>query len=278
MARPGTGDGATEASVLMQDHIGEPIGGEDLNTNGVVSERPEEGADDIFGLTAYDKQVFGLQPHETYVVIRDGDSEEWKKVDPGRFRQIQHKYGGQARILRDAEGNPCRPHLPGRCDMVTVAVPRALHEQFEREYAEATRAQMAESDPDYGRKGSFDRRDPQQIEDAAAESHELLQQLSDENRIPMRLSAGIVGNTSGMSLEQALAVIPRDLREEEAARYRQGARYAGLTDEQFGEVMAGTSSGKKTYGVGRGLGNENPNSALNQARNARARETGGRRA
>lgn len=280
MARPGVNDGTTEASVLMQDHIGEPVGGADLGIDGVVNELPPAGADSVFGMTDYDKQTFGLLPHEVHISIRDGDTDEWKKVDPGRFRQIQYEYQGQARRLTDAAGNRARPLLPGRNDQELVAVPRALFEEKQRQHSRETLAQLEEADPTHGRRGSFDRASTEQIEEAADESHSRLEAIADENRFPGRLSQGIIGNTSGLSLAQAMALIPQAMREEEATRYRQGARYQGLTDEAFGEALTGVSP-KKTYGVGRGLGNDNPNSALAQAKAARAREnaasSGGRR-
>jgi hypothetical protein len=282
MAKPGVGDGITEASVILQGHIGDPVGGDDLGTDGVVSEPlPLAHGDSIFGMTAYDRKMFGVLPHEIAIPIRDGDSEEWKKTDPGRFRQIQHKYGGNARHLRDEKGNPARPLLPGLSDQILVAVPREMYDAFEAQHEAETRAQIAESDPDHGGHGSFDSRNRDHIAQAAEDSHDLLEQIADENRYPMRLSQGIIGNTSGMSLEQALAIIPKDMREEEAKRYRQGARYAGLSDAEFAEAVTGQraqpNKNAKSYGVGRGLGNENPNSALAQARNARAREQQGQR-
>lgn len=267
-------EGKTEASIKMQDHIGEPLGGEDLNVSGVVAETAP--ADDVFGLTATDRRIFGMKEHETHIVIRDPNAEEWKKVDPGRFRQILHKYDGNARVLKDADGNVARPHLPGMSDAIIVAVDKDTHKAFEEQAAREVQAYMAESDPDNGakREGSFDRRNRDHIEAAAEETHFRLAQIAQENQSPRRLSQGIVGDTSGLTLDQAMSIIPKAIREEEATRYRQGARYAGLTDEQFfADAGAGTSKGK-TFGVGRGLGNENPNSALAQARNARQREGG----
>lgn len=269
-------DGKTEASILMQDHIGAEIGGDDLNVNGVISEAPP--ADDIFGMTDYDKKEFGLQPHETYISVRDWESPEWNRADPGRFRQVQQMYQGQARRLKDSDGNYARPHLPGLSDQVLVAVPKELHDQIMAERAEAVQADMAMADPELSRRdGSFDRRDPEHIAAAVEYTRSQLQAIQEQNMTPSRLSEGIIGNTSGMSLEEALR-IPKDLRDEEAKRYRQGARYAGMDDDDFAAALAGAKpKASKTYGVGRGLGNENPNSALAQARNRASREQGQRR-
>lgn len=278
MARPGASDGITEASVLMQDHIGEPHGGDDLHVDGVTSEAAP--APDIYGMTAYDRATFGLQPHETYISVRDWESPEWKRTDPGRFRQVQALYQGQARRLEDEHGNPARPHLPGLSDQVLVAVPRALHEALTTQQERETQAYLAETDAEHShREGSFDRRNPDHIEEAVAATRAQIEAISEENRMPFggRLSQGIVGNTEGMSLEEALARIPKEVREEEARRYREGARYSGLSDEQFAEAITGGKPRGKTYGVGRGLGNENPNSALAQTRNRTAREQSGQR-
>ena len=268
-------EGKTEASLKMQDHIGEPLGGDDINVNGVIAESAP--ADDVFGLTATDRAIFGMRENETHIAIRDPNSEEWKKVDSGRWRQILHKYDGKARVLKDADGNVARPHLPGACDMILVAVDKDTHKAFEKQAAREAQAYMAESDPDNGghREGSFDRRNRDHIEAAAEETRYRLAQIAQENaNVPRRLSQGIVGDTSGLTLAQAMAVIPKAIREEEATRYRQGARYAGLTDEQFFAEAGAAPPKGKAFGVGRGLGNENPNSALAQARNARARESG----
>lgn len=256
MRRP---DGGTEAAALMSDHIGKtptaPVAG-----TAVLEPLP---AQDAFDMTEGDKAAFGIKDHETWLWERDS-SGVWADKDPRRIETTARARNG--RVLKDEAGNLIRPiGLPGS-DLVAIAYPKAIAEKREAQQQQVLQDymyQFAEEQGSHHEEKWENTRD--QIQ-AAIEA---------TKRFKTQMQAGAFASgssTQGRTLEDVLRDKSSEDMEAEMARYRHGPEHREVSDAEFHAMLTGEKAGKgKTYGVGAGLGNKNPNSAVAQAARAAQR-------
>lgn len=276
MARHNNENG-TEGSMLMRDHIGEPSEEEKVVTkNGVRNRAPVA---DPFQFTDLDRKEFGVEAHETVIWVRDDNLPEWQRKDPGHTRQVRHAYDNQGRVLRDDKNNTARIGGFGLSDLVAMAVPTALIEANEAAHAQSVKDYYQTiGDQKSGHPGQFDKKNESQVEEEAESNKILLERIQQENATPF-MSRGMIGNTEGMTYEEALRFIPEAMQEAEAERYRRGERHYVIDDDEFQEMWTGQKPEKprgKQHAIGAGPA-VTPGSSLAQVRNRNQRAQPGAR-
>lgn len=254
MRRP---DGGTEAAALMSDHIGKtpsaPLAG-----TAVLEPMP---AQDAFDMTEADKAAFGIKDHETWLWERDSSPNGVWANDHRRIETTARARHG--RVLKDEAGNLIRPIGLPASDLVAIAYPKALAEQREAQQQEVLRDYMYQFSEEQG----------SHHEEKWENTHDQIQAaIEATKRFKAQMQAGAFASgssTQGRSLQDVMRDKSAEEMEAEMARYRHGAEHREVSDAEFHALLTGEKPAKgKTYGVGSGLGNRNPNSALAQAARA----------
>ena len=157
-----------------------------------------------------------------------------------------------------SDGNYARPHLPGPPIRYWWPCQKEPHDQIMAERAEAVQADMAMADPELSRRdGSFDRRDPEHIAAAVEYTRSATAGDPGTEHDALPTVGGIIGQHVRDEPEEAPR-IPKDLRDEEAKRYRQGARYAGMDDDDLWRRSQERSPKPQDLWGGSRVSNENP--------------------
>lgn len=220
------------------------------------------GDNDALHLDREELTTMGVPEDSVPYWYRDTKDQFWRDDTADRIADAKRNGGD---IVRDAKGVPVRC---GR-DLILGYVPRAV---WDKQQAETDRQQAGEN-----------AKLSASIEEAdSLESDESIDFIPEENKEVRKrlLRASHNANIANGLINQANKdVNPFDVMRKmgkeavlsEQARYRNGGRHQGMSDDAWGD-MWGTENNKKSFGVGAGLGNRNPNSAVAQAARAAKRK------
>lgn len=240
-----------------------------LTSDGSIRDRSEPR--DWSSLSNSDRERFSVGENDAYTPYwarNSRDCKIWQDDPNDRIEELKDAYPG-GEIATDKAGKNIRRGP----DLILMKLPRTLTDQFQAEI-DAGNVEFEEGlRPVPGHDGVVEKDVRRHVNPNQGDDRDsLLDKWARDREEHAR--AGMVGGnspTAGLRLSEAEALMLRkghDIEAEETF-YRKNGRHISMTDEAFEDMFGGApprSSKSPVFGVGKGLGRENPNSALNQAR------------